>query len=89
MSSPTFEEINSFGEELMNLWRSKSDDEQQYDKFITYAKEELQLLIDYFIKEIEDIKAVNKLIRLKESLNTIFDLKLLWNNLKLIVGSAY
>ncbi|WP_236608067.1 hypothetical protein [Mycoplasma parvum] len=81
--------ISSFTEELIDIWRDKKDDEEYYKKFSTLQKEELLELIDYLIEEIEEIKGVNKLIRLKESLSAVFDLKLLYNNLKNTVVSSY
>ncbi|AFN65453.1 hypothetical protein WEN_03380 [Mycoplasma wenyonii str. Massachusetts] len=88
--SLTEKDLFSFAEELISVWRAKkSDDEDYYKKFVSLSKEELQTLIDLLIEEIEDIKGINKLIRLKESLSTIFDLKLLYNNLKLIILSTY
>lgn len=77
-------------EELISVWRSKQpEDESYYKRFASLSKEDLQRLIQGLIEEIEDIKGINKLIRLKESLSTIFDLKLLYNNLRLIILSTY
>ncbi|WP_258393871.1 hypothetical protein [Mycoplasma wenyonii] len=77
-------------EELISVWRSKQpEDESYYKRFVSLSKEDLQRLIQGLIEEIEDIKGINKLIRLKESLSTIFDLKLLYNNLRLIILSTY
>ncbi|AHC40061.1 hypothetical protein OVS_04425 [Mycoplasma ovis str. Michigan] len=83
-------DLDSFVEELISGWRSKKpDDESYYQKFASLSKEDLQNLIDLLIEEIEDIKGINKLIRLKESLSAVFDLKLLYNNLKSVILNTY
>ncbi|RAO95287.1 hypothetical protein DNK47_00295 [Mycoplasma wenyonii] len=90
VQSLTESELSSFVEELISVWRSKQpEDESYYKRFVSLSKEDLQRLIQGLIEEIEDIKGINKLIRLKESLSTIFDLKLLYNNLRLIILSTY
>ncbi|WP_237696892.1 hypothetical protein [Mycoplasma suis] len=81
--------IKDFTENLINTWRDKENDEEHYKKFSSLQKEELLELIDYLIEELEEIKGVNKLIRLKESLSVISDLKLLYNNLKNTIITTY
>ncbi|CCE67056.1 hypothetical protein [Candidatus Mycoplasma haematominutum] len=83
-------ELFAFSTKLVDIWRSKNvTNDKYFKKFSSLSKVELQKLIDYLIEEIEEIKGVNKLIRLRESLNTVFDLKLLYNNLKSTIQTNY